>query len=262
MENSPLSRLPAEIRNRISALAVTNDETFKILPMKKSPPLDADAVKMAEEIRLVDLPKHAGALRHTCRALRYETTAMFYAFNTFAVHPRDKPRSVRSIRDFQRGIEAVYAIVNRLEMTGVLQPIVVDLGAWFPKNVNYVARHVGNVLHDLFDVAQAVPFTYRLHYSFTGPVKLDDGQGWRDLEIKFDVLVGWPRDALSDMLGQIRARLNRYQSPTTTIKDVWDEMFRGLQAEFILARPGHRDMWMLDMHKAPVLVGSADGDQK
>jgi len=77
MDNSPLARLPSELRNRVYELALT--------------------VQMDYPIYLRDIDLHIGLTR-TCRQARNESRPMFYAFNRFEISLVDQQRATKLCR--------------------------------------------------------------------------------------------------------------------------------------------------------------------
>lgn len=90
MDNSPLSKLPAEIRNEMYDLALKNDNC-----------------KITRQARLScgSENKHPLALTQTCRAVRQETQLTFFAVNTFTFYGVDHRIALRKLLTFVDNIE-------------------------------------------------------------------------------------------------------------------------------------------------------------
>lgn len=88
MDDSPLNRLPAELRNRIYELVFDKHDVIPTVPLRK-------------------LSKYNGLTR-TCRQIRKETHGMFFALNkfelklTFTKGPKYIPRLCTLLRTLGR----------------------------------------------------------------------------------------------------------------------------------------------------------------
>ncbi|KAK4610397.1 hypothetical protein CLAFUW4_13892 [Fulvia fulva] len=78
MDNSRLGKLPAELRNKISMFAVSQDKPIKLIHDSRG---ICHAPRDARE-------KHPLGISKTCKALYDETRGIFYAHNTFTIDPR------------------------------------------------------------------------------------------------------------------------------------------------------------------------------
>lgn len=79
MDDSPLGRLPPELRNNIFEMAFAQQDdihiqTQRVLRKSKAPP-----------VLLVGKGKHTLALTHVCRQLRVEAKTLFYSANSFVI---------------------------------------------------------------------------------------------------------------------------------------------------------------------------------
>ncbi|EME38397.1 hypothetical protein DOTSEDRAFT_39411 [Dothistroma septosporum NZE10] len=101
MDRSPISKLPAELRNRIFELALHQDR----IVLRPYPP-DPEVTSSPTRRRLY-LSKetnrqhfHPTALAQTCRQLHNETTAVFYSTNIFVVNTwrHDYPALITQLR--------------------------------------------------------------------------------------------------------------------------------------------------------------------
>ncbi|KAK3053602.1 hypothetical protein LTR09_005346 [Extremus antarcticus] len=84
MDHSPLRKLPAEIRNEISSLALAAEDTIMV---KQIPSGHRSKSYEDAAYRGVHLKGHGRRLRalsDTCRELRNDTTHMFFSVNSFA----------------------------------------------------------------------------------------------------------------------------------------------------------------------------------
>lgn len=82
MEHSPLNKLPAEIRNRISELAVIRPGPLRV--MREARKFETD-VNVQNHNDTDNKTLHVCALTKTCKQLRSETRKMFYPGNSFTI---------------------------------------------------------------------------------------------------------------------------------------------------------------------------------
>ncbi|KAK4550180.1 hypothetical protein LTR36_003147 [Oleoguttula mirabilis] len=128
MENSPLARLPPELRNRIYELALKSDRPFTLV-FKHMLGQEPSAQQ-----------RHPTGLARTCKALRKEATQLFYAINAFEIQTDESPDYisttccylVRNVRAFVDMIGASNACALRSITLG--PPCVIHYCDWYAEH--------------------------------------------------------------------------------------------------------------------------------
>jgi hypothetical protein len=122
MDASPLSRLPAEIRNIIYKLALQSSSTLKLAYS-----CIRDSAFRAE-LPLLDFDnrRNITALTRTCRAIRAESTQLFYSINTFQI----SIPVFASPTNLRRALKGFFAGIAPHHISA-MRSIVVDLGTGY-----------------------------------------------------------------------------------------------------------------------------------
>lgn len=127
MDASPLSTLPAELRNEIYTLATPRLPTPIIITF----PFEDYGQPFFE----TPLPEHALALTEVCSAIRQETLGTFFAMNSFKISPLADSKIVRRYEILD---ETEIQALRLSDWLGQLDPknlqalgcIEIDLGRW------------------------------------------------------------------------------------------------------------------------------------
>ncbi|KAF2164428.1 hypothetical protein M409DRAFT_56692 [Zasmidium cellare ATCC 36951] len=82
MDNSPLSRLSAELRNRIAEFALTHD-VCHVRPSSRKAASHLPGFEFTFEDGRI---KHPAGLLQTCKEMKKDYTQLFYASNIFVIH--------------------------------------------------------------------------------------------------------------------------------------------------------------------------------
>lgn len=105
MDESPLAKLPPELRNLIYEYALTADRPYSI------------SVRSASLVPKSHRDRGVLSLTHTCKTIRTESTPLFYALNEFVYRSSDAFRYegwlFPQLLDFRRAIGEVNALAIR-----------------------------------------------------------------------------------------------------------------------------------------------------
>ncbi|KAK5124133.1 hypothetical protein LTR85_001836 [Meristemomyces frigidus] len=131
VESSRFGKLAPELRNHIYELALTHDKPYGI---RAGP--SYGGLRLVPQNGLMNLP----ALTATCRAIRRESTALFYAHNTFELEitERDPARYASAIDDI--------LTMNSATNKAVLSSVTLDIGRLEENKYCLLATAVKQVL--------------------------------------------------------------------------------------------------------------------
>ncbi|KAK4550303.1 hypothetical protein LTR36_003270 [Oleoguttula mirabilis] len=120
MDNSPLAKLPAELRNTIYEFAFYREAPIRI-EMHGTPPTLRRCPNSA------DPDKHLLALPATCNEVRHESLLVFYASNAIELHFSPTPR------DYAGPMHDILADLGQAK-AGVLRSLTLNLGNLPPEH--------------------------------------------------------------------------------------------------------------------------------
>ena len=158
MNNSPLAKLPPEVRNRIYSFALTHDH-----PLKS---------KIARS-RLGDEPccdeasqhTHISALSRTCKQVQNECTKLFYAANTFII-PIDNelPLDDPPLDNIRTELVKSNTTMEDHDIQ-ILKPVLIDVGLHGEVHIAGITYRTLRLLCSL-EHSHPFPLQYRLRCTF------------------------------------------------------------------------------------------------